>query len=107
MTRTPTTEEQEDVIMAARFGDIDDVKTFVNDFGIQALAEARDESQNTVLHMASANGHEGKLLHETTARSKKEHCLTYIYLSNRHIKLHLATPSIRLSIIHIPPRSSK
>lgn len=61
MSRTPTAEEQDDVIMAARYGDIDDVKTFVDTFGIQSLADARDDSQNTVLHMASANGHEGVL----------------------------------------------
>lgn len=66
MTDTPTTmptpsdEELEDVVYAARYGDLDDVRAFIDSFGASALAAARDESGNTVLHMAAANGHTGE-----------------------------------------------
>lgn len=53
----PTEEQIEDAILSARFGDLDDLKTFVDAFGKEALAEARDERGNTVLHMCCGNGH--------------------------------------------------
>ncbi|WVN89961.1 uncharacterized protein L203_105191 [Cryptococcus depauperatus CBS 7841] len=53
----PTQEDLEDVVYSARFGDIDEVKKFVEQFGKEALEEARDERGNTVLHMCCANGH--------------------------------------------------
>ena len=56
----PTDEELEDVVYAARYGDLDDVKAFIDSFGASALAAAHDESGNTVLHMAAANGHTGE-----------------------------------------------
>jgi len=55
----PSPDELSEIILSARFGDIDDVKLFVETYGKQALADARDESGNSVLHMASANGHQG------------------------------------------------
>lgn len=55
----PTDEQIEDAILSARFGDLDDLKTFVDAFGKEALAEARDERGNTVLHMCCGNGHLG------------------------------------------------
>lgn len=58
----PTEEEIEDVILSARFGDLDDLKTFVDTFGKEVLAEARDERGNTVLHMCCGNGHLGMSL---------------------------------------------
>ncbi|KZV65747.1 ankyrin [Peniophora sp. CONT] len=54
---TPSDEELEDVVYAARYGDLDDVRAFIDSFGASALATAHDESGNTVLHMAAANGH--------------------------------------------------
>ena len=57
---TPSDEELEDVVYAARYGDLDDVRAFVDSFGASALAAAHDESGNTVLHMAAANGHTGE-----------------------------------------------
>ncbi|VDC00149.1 unnamed protein product [Peniophora sp. CBMAI 1063] len=53
----PTDEELEDVVYAARYGDLDDVRAFIDTFGASAVAAAHDESGNTVLHMAAANGH--------------------------------------------------
>lgn len=56
---TPTSDEQEDLLLSARYGEIDDVKAFADKYGATALADARDESGNTILHMTCANGHEG------------------------------------------------
>ncbi|EPQ55269.1 ankyrin [Gloeophyllum trabeum ATCC 11539] len=52
-----TDEEKEDLLLSCRYGDLDDVKEFVNKYGQAPLAEVRDENGNTVLHMASGNGH--------------------------------------------------
>lgn len=60
----PTEFDVSEVLACARYGDegdLDDIKTFVANFGAQALAGARDESGNTALHMAGGNGHLGKL----------------------------------------------
>jgi uncharacterized protein len=56
----PTEEDCEELLLSCRYGDLDDVKQFVEKFGADAVANARDENGNTVLHMASANGHLGK-----------------------------------------------
>ena len=56
----PSADEFSELILSARYGDIDDVKLFVETHGQAALADARDDSQNTVLHMAAANGHIGE-----------------------------------------------
>lgn len=55
----PTEAQIEDAILSARFGDLDDLRAFVDTFGKEALAEARDERGNTVLHMCCGNGHLG------------------------------------------------
>jgi ankyrin repeat protein len=55
----PSADEQEELLLSARFGEIDDVKAFVDEHGETTLADARDDSGNTILHMTCANGHEG------------------------------------------------
>lgn len=60
----PTEDEREDVILASRYGDLEDIRQFVDTFGVSALAEARDENGNSVLHMCCANGHEGKIFRD-------------------------------------------
>ena len=59
MDRKPTTDEQEELLFSVRFGEIGDLKAFVDKYGATALADVRDESRNTILHMTCANGHEG------------------------------------------------
>lgn len=59
----PASDEQEELILSARYGDIDDIKLFVDAHGADALADARDESGNSVLHMTCANGHQGLSVH--------------------------------------------
>ncbi|EJD47015.1 ankyrin [Auricularia subglabra TFB-10046 SS5] len=54
---TPSADELENVLEACRYGELDELKDFVNKFGPQPLGETRDANGNTVLHMAAANGH--------------------------------------------------
>ncbi|KAI9453606.1 ankyrin [Lactarius psammicola] len=54
---TPSLEDIEDLILSCRYGDLDDLKSFMERFGTDSVGNARDENGNTVLHMASANGH--------------------------------------------------
>lgn len=51
---------KQDILLACRYGDLDDVQSFIKENGVDVLSEIRDESGNTVLHMISANGHIGK-----------------------------------------------
>ena len=55
----PTDEELEELLLSCRYGDLDDIKQFIERFGAQCLSIARDDNGNTGLHMAAANGHEG------------------------------------------------
>lgn len=57
----PTADQIEDIILSCRFGELDEVKEFVDTFGAQALVDARDERGNSVLHMCCGNGHLGEL----------------------------------------------
>ncbi|KAJ7647904.1 hypothetical protein FB45DRAFT_894730 [Roridomyces roridus] len=53
----PTTDEQDDFLLACRYGDLDDVKQFVDQYGVDAAASVRDDNGNTALHMICGNGH--------------------------------------------------
>ena len=57
---TPSSDDTEYLLLSCRYGDLDDVKSFIDRFGTAPVSEARDENGNNVLHMASANGHIGK-----------------------------------------------
>ncbi|WVR08004.1 hypothetical protein IAU60_005048 [Kwoniella sp. DSM 27419] len=59
----PTTEEVEDILLSARYGELDEIKDFVNKYGEGPLETARDERGNTVLHMCCGNGHLDVLKH--------------------------------------------
>jgi len=56
----PSPDDTEDLLLSCRYGDLDDAKSFIDRFGTAPLGEARDENGNTILHMASANGHTGE-----------------------------------------------
>ncbi len=51
---------KEDILLACRYGELEDVQAFVKKYGEGSLSEITDENGNTVLHMAAANGHAGK-----------------------------------------------
>lgn len=54
-----TTEEQEEFLLSCRYGDLDDVKAFVDKYGSQDLLSISDDNESTCLHMAAGNGHDG------------------------------------------------
>ncbi|WVQ78980.1 hypothetical protein IAT38_001072 [Cryptococcus sp. DSM 104549] len=56
-SKTPTPEEIEDVLLNCRFGELEELQAFVESYGKEAVAAARDERGNTVLHMCCGNGH--------------------------------------------------
>lgn len=61
MSSIPSDEDKEDVLLSCRYGDLEDVKHFVEKFGANPLRDIRDENGNTVIHMISGNGHDSKL----------------------------------------------
>ena len=50
----------EEIIACARYGEIEELRTIMNSYPVTYL-ELKDEFGNTALHMASANGHLGKV----------------------------------------------
>jgi uncharacterized protein len=60
-TTTSLSEEIiEEVIACARYGEVEELRALMNSYPITYL-ELKDEFGNTALHMASANGHLGKV----------------------------------------------
>ena len=53
----PSEDDLEDIILSARYGELNELKQFIIEFGIDALADAKDGRGNGCLHMAAANGH--------------------------------------------------
>lgn len=56
----PTEEQVEDLLLSCRYGDLEDVKAFVEQYGVEPVQEARDDRGNNVLHMCCGNGHAGE-----------------------------------------------
>lgn len=56
----PTQEEQDDFLLSARYGEVDEVKAFGEKHGWDAVSSIQDERGNTALHMACGNGHLGE-----------------------------------------------
>ncbi|KAG6827286.1 hypothetical protein H0H92_012495 [Tricholoma furcatifolium] len=48
----PSDEENEDVLLAGRYGDIDDIRDYVSKHGSDPIATIRDENDNCILHMS-------------------------------------------------------
>lgn len=55
----PSQEQLEDLLLSCRYGELDEVKAFVEEFGAESISAARDDRGNTVLHMCCGNGHVG------------------------------------------------
>ncbi|KAJ7286850.1 ankyrin repeat-containing domain protein [Mycena rebaudengoi] len=53
----PTTDDKDELLLSCRYGDVDDVKLFVEQFGFDAVADVRDDNGNTPIHMLCGNGH--------------------------------------------------
>jgi ankyrin repeat protein len=56
---SPTPEDMEELLLIARYGELDELKSFIEKFGTKPLIDARDEDGNTILHMVCGNGHLG------------------------------------------------
>ena len=56
-----TADDAQDALDCARYGDLDELRPLFTRYGSATLATIRDSSGNTLLHMASANGHDDVL----------------------------------------------
>lgn len=56
---SPTHDDLEDLLLSCRYGELDEVKSFVQTYGAEPVSAVRDENGNTVLHMCCGNGHTG------------------------------------------------
>ncbi|QRV84007.1 ankyrin repeats [Ceratobasidium sp. AG-Ba] len=97
MSATPTNDDYEDLLLSCRYGDIDDVRAFVEKFGQEAVAAARDENGNTVLHMTCANGHEGS--HINLSPSVPPINLLSVQNSSKSTALHWAATNKHLGTV--------
>lgn len=59
----PSKEDQEEFLLSCRYGEIDEVRQYVETNGPGSIVEARDNRGNTALHMCCANGHIGMFHH--------------------------------------------
>jgi ankyrin repeat protein len=57
---SPTDSDQDELLLSCRYGDLEDIQRFVDQFGQDPVAQVADNSGNTVLHMAAGNGHQGE-----------------------------------------------
>ncbi|KAG6856746.1 hypothetical protein H0H87_001090 [Tephrocybe sp. NHM501043] len=53
----PTQDDNDDVLLAGRYGDLDDIQDYIDKHGSEPLANIRDENDNCILHMVCGNGH--------------------------------------------------
>ncbi|KAJ7592194.1 ankyrin repeat-containing domain protein [Mycena floridula] len=54
---SPSADDNEEILLSCRYGDLEDIQKFVEKFGAEALANVRDDNGNTILHMICGNGH--------------------------------------------------
>jgi hypothetical protein len=54
-----STEEREEFLLSCRYGELDEVKDFLNKFGSESLLSICDDNGSNCLHMAAGNGHDG------------------------------------------------
>jgi hypothetical protein len=52
--------EKDDIFLACRYGDLDEIEQYVRRWGKEIFSDLRDDNGNCVLHMVSANGHVGE-----------------------------------------------
>ncbi len=57
----PSQDSIEELLLSCRYGELDEVKSFVEEYGWEQVVSARDDRGNTVLHMCCGNGHAGEI----------------------------------------------
>ncbi|KDQ56305.1 hypothetical protein JAAARDRAFT_158326 [Jaapia argillacea MUCL 33604] len=63
MSVKPSEEDKEELLLSCRYGDLEDIQSFVQKYNPESLADIRDENGNTILHMTCGNGHMDVLNH--------------------------------------------
>jgi hypothetical protein len=63
--------DNDDLFLACRYGDIEEIQQYVDQFGPALLSTVRDQNENTILHMICGNGHVGKFSFISTRLSNK------------------------------------
>ncbi|KAH7908412.1 ankyrin repeat-containing domain protein [Hygrophoropsis aurantiaca] len=58
---SPSAEEAENLLFSCRYGELNEIRQFVEKFGSDIIPTIQDENGNTVLHMICGNGHEDVL----------------------------------------------
>ena len=58
----PTEEQIDEFLLSCRYGELDEVKAFVEEFGKEVVDQIKDDRGNTALHMVCGNGHLGESL---------------------------------------------
>lgn len=53
--------DNDDILFAARFGEESELNDYIHHFGFDNVLNARDERNNSILHMLCANGHLGNV----------------------------------------------
>ncbi|KAG9312329.1 cytoplasmic protein [Chiua virens] len=55
----PTDDDQQDLLLSCRYGDLPDIHAYLAHFSPNTLTTVLDDNGNSVLHMAAGNGHTG------------------------------------------------
>lgn len=84
--------DNSDLLLSCRYGDLEDVQAFLLKKGAAPLADIRDDNGNSVLHMTCANGHVGK------------HCTFFSRFDVLHSDMY--SMIFRTSELPIAPRST-
>ncbi|KAF9012611.1 ankyrin [Cyathus striatus] len=53
----PSNDDNDELLLSCRYGDLEDAQNFVKQFGKEALTDIRDQNGNCILHMACGNCH--------------------------------------------------
>ena len=90
----PTDDDKDNLLLSCRYGDLDDIKQFVDAFGPDPLNDVRDEGGNTVLHMVCANGHTGVSLSVAASLSRLQLTHARCLIDALEYLLDLVDPSL-------------
>ncbi|KAG9036549.1 hypothetical protein FRB95_008604 [Tulasnella sp. JGI-2019a] len=93
---SPSNEDFEELLLSCRYGELDEVKGFVDKFGCNVVATVRDENGNTVLHMVCGNGHNEVLDYLLTITPPE---LLSVTNNLRSTPLHWATTNKHLETV--------
>ena len=88
----PSQDDTEGFLVSCRYGDLEEVQAFQEQFGWAAVATARDERSNTAIHMCCGNGHVGELQPPNSV-----HSIQPLTKDLRYLEAHPTPCSVRPS----------